>query len=91
MIGSRIKIYSSGPVGSEFSECVSDDDCECGVVGRFYLPDDYVRSDVEAGRLVRMLETWCPPFPGYHLYYPSKRQHSPAFTVLLEALRYRSP
>jgi DNA-binding transcriptional LysR family regulator len=41
-----------------------------------------------AGRLRRLLGDWCPPFPGYHLYYPSRRQHSPAFSLLLEALRY---
>jgi len=44
---------------------------------------------VEAGRLVRVLEDWCPPFAGYHLYYPSRRQLSPAFALLVEALRYR--
>lgn len=41
------------------------------------------------GRLIRVLHDWCPPFPGYHLYYPSRRQHSPAFALPVEALRYR--
>jgi DNA-binding transcriptional LysR family regulator len=41
--------------------------------------------------LIRVLEDWCPPFPGYHLYYPSRRQHTPAFSLLVEALRYRGP
>ena len=58
-------------------------------LGVAYLPEDYVQSDIEAGRLTRVLESWCPPFPGYHLYYPSRRHQSPAFTVLVEALRYR--
>ncbi|MEE7490644.1 DNA-binding transcriptional regulator, LysR family [Methylobacterium sp. UNC378MF] len=58
-------------------------------VGLAYLPDDQVLADVEAGRLVRVLGDWCDPFPGYHLYYPSRRQASPAFAVLVEALRYR--
>lgn len=49
-----------------------------------------MQADFEAGRLTRMLESWCPPFPGYHLYYPSRRHQSPAFTLLVEALRYRS-
>jgi DNA-binding transcriptional LysR family regulator len=49
--------------------------------------EDQVRALVEQGRLVRVLEDWCPPFPGYHLYYPSRRQASPAFTLLVEALR----
>ena len=38
---------------------------------------------------MRVLGDWCPPFPGYHLYYPSRRQQSPAFALLVEALRYR--
>jgi DNA-binding transcriptional LysR family regulator len=58
-------------------------------LGIAYLPEDYVQPDVDAGRLIRVLESWCPPFPGYHLYYPSRRQHSPAFKLLMEALRWR--
>jgi DNA-binding transcriptional LysR family regulator len=57
--------------------------------GLAYLPEDQVLPHVHAGRLVRVLEDWCPPFPGYHLYYPSRRQASPAFALLVEALRYR--
>jgi DNA-binding transcriptional LysR family regulator len=51
--------------------------------------DDQVRAPVADGRLVRLLEDWCPPFAGYHLYYPSRRQQSPAFAVVAEALRFR--
>jgi DNA-binding transcriptional LysR family regulator len=58
-------------------------------LGIAYLPEDYVRGDIEAGRLTRVLESWYPPFPGYHLYYPSRCHKSPAFTLLVEALRYR--
>lgn len=58
--------------------------------GIAYVTDDQVAEDVEAGRLVRVLGEWCPPFVGYHLYYPSRRQHSPAFAVLIDSLRYRS-
>jgi DNA-binding transcriptional LysR family regulator len=58
-------------------------------LGLAYLPEDYVHADIEAGRLTRVLESWCPPFPGYHLYYPSRRHQSPAFTLPVEALRYR--
>jgi DNA-binding transcriptional LysR family regulator len=54
-----------------------------------YLPEDVVASYLAAGRLVRVLEDWCPPFAGYHLYYPSRRQISRAFALLVEALRYR--
>ena len=56
-------------------------------VGIAYLPDDLLRADPDAGRLVRVLTDWCPPFPGYHLYYPSRRQPKPAFALLVEALR----
>ena len=41
------------------------------------------------GRLIRVLEDWCQPFSGYHLYYPSRRQATPAFALLVDALRYR--
>jgi DNA-binding transcriptional LysR family regulator len=57
--------------------------------GIAYLPEGEVLPDLRAGRLVRVLEDWCPPFPGYHLYYPSRRQASPAFALVVEALRYR--
>lgn len=52
---------------------------------------DQVQEHLADGRLVRVLEDWCPPFAGYHLYYPSRRQPAPAFTLLVEALRYRGP
>jgi DNA-binding transcriptional LysR family regulator len=58
-------------------------------VGLAYLPLDYVAPRIGTGSLVSVLEEWCEPFPGYHLYYPSRRQHTPAFAVLVEALRYR--
>jgi DNA-binding transcriptional LysR family regulator len=57
--------------------------------GLAYVPEDLVAPHVAKGRLVRVLEDWCPPFPGSHLYYPSRRQPSPAFTLLVDALRYR--
>lgn len=53
------------------------------------VPDDHVTSLLSEGRLVRVLEDWCPPFAGYHLYYPSRRQQPAAFALLVEALRYR--
>jgi DNA-binding transcriptional LysR family regulator len=52
--------------------------------------DDQVQPYLDDGRLVRVLADWCPPFAGYHLYYPSRRQLSPAFAVLVEALRWRA-
>lgn len=57
--------------------------------GLAYVPEDLAQPHLAAGRLTRVLEDWCPPFPGYHLYYPSRRQTSPAFALLVDALRYR--
>ncbi|MCG5248107.1 LysR family transcriptional regulator [Methylorubrum extorquens] len=56
--------------------------------GLAYLPEGMVMGHVDEGRLVRLLERWCDEFPGYHLYYPSRRQHSAAFGLLVQALRY---
>lgn len=53
------------------------------------LPEDQARPFIATGQLVRVLEDWCPVFAGYHLYYPSRRQPSPAFALLVDALRYR--
>ena len=59
-------------------------------LGLAYLAEDQVDALIQEGRLVRVLADWSPPRPAYHLYYPSRRQHSPAFALVLEALRYRS-
>ncbi len=58
-------------------------------MGVAFLPEDEVLPYLDQGRLVRLLEDWCPPFPGYYLYYPSRRQPSPAFSLVLEALRLK--
>lgn len=57
--------------------------------GLAYVPEDLTQPYLAKGRLKRVLEEWCPPFSGYHLYYPSRRQTTPAFALLVEALRYR--
>jgi len=57
-------------------------------LGLAYMPEDLVQEHVAQGRLIRVLEDWCEPFSGYHLYYPSRRQSSPAFTLVRETLRY---
>ena len=57
--------------------------------GLAYLPEDQVKTELADGRLIRVLADWCAPFPGYHLYYPSRRQPAPAFVLLVDALRYR--
>ena len=58
-------------------------------LGLAYMPENLVLEHVAQGRLVRVLEDWCEPFSGYHLYYPSRRQSSPAFTLVRDTLRYR--
>lgn len=58
-------------------------------LGLAFLPERRVAADLVAGRLEQVMDDWCPPYPGYHLYYPSRRQPTAAFTVLLEALRWR--
>lgn len=57
-------------------------------LGLAYVPEDTVLDSVAAGRLQYVLDDWCAPFPGYYLYYPSRRQHTTAFALLVEALRY---
>lgn len=57
--------------------------------GLAYLPEDMVRPYVAKGQFVSVLEDWCPVWPGFHLYYPNRRQPSRAMTLLVEALRYR--
>lgn len=58
-------------------------------LGLAYMPEDIAAPCIASGELVRVLEDWCPPFTGYHLYYPSRRHSSPAFSKLVEALRFR--
>jgi DNA-binding transcriptional LysR family regulator len=58
-------------------------------MGLASLPSQIVDADIAKGRLKRVLADWCPPFPGYHLYYPGRRQQSPALKLLVDALRYR--
>jgi DNA-binding transcriptional LysR family regulator len=58
--------------------------------GLAYVPEDVAQPHIAGGRLKRVLEDWCPPFPGYHVYYPSRRHSSPAFSLLVDALRHRS-
>ena len=58
-------------------------------VGLCYLPRDYLQAELDVGDLVPVLEEWCPPFPGYHLYYTSRRQQSSALAAFIAAVRYR--
>lgn len=58
-------------------------------LGIAFLPEQEVAEGLEQGTLIRVLERWCEPFPGYYLYYPSRKQHSPAFNLVREALRLK--
>ncbi|MGA6108489.1 LysR family transcriptional regulator [Pseudomonas solani] len=58
----------------------------CGLA---FLPEDMVAKELVAGSLVRVLEDWCQPFPGYHLYYPNRREQSSALGVVIDALQYK--
>jgi DNA-binding transcriptional LysR family regulator len=57
--------------------------------GLAYVPEELVQPHIAKGRLKQVLEDWCPPYSGYHLYYPSRRQPSAAFALLVDALRER--
>lgn len=57
-------------------------------MGLAMVPEDCVAQAVSEGKLATVLDDWCEPFPGYYLYYPSRKQHTAAFTLLIDALRY---
>jgi DNA-binding transcriptional LysR family regulator len=57
--------------------------------GLAYLSEETVKAHLDDGRLIRVLADWCPPFSGYHLYFPTRRQQTSAFTLLVDALRYQ--
>jgi DNA-binding transcriptional LysR family regulator len=60
-------------------------------LGLAYVPEGWAQPHLAKCRLTRVLEDWCLPYSGYHLYYPSRRQPTPAFALLVDALRYRGP
>ncbi len=84
--GQELKVRVEGQM--VFNNIAMRMDAALKGLGLAYMPEDLVRAHIAEGRLVRVLADWCEPFPGYHLYYPSRRQTSPAFTLLRDALRY---
>jgi DNA-binding transcriptional LysR family regulator len=70
-----------------FNSSIAMIDAVSSGLGIGFLPESLVIDDIRAGRLVHVLGDWSPPFPGYFLYYPSRRQNSPAFSVIVNALR----
>lgn len=85
--GVELDVRVRGPIVINDNEMLVN--AALGGLGLVYTFESQVAQYVADGRLIRVLEDWCPPFPGYHLYYPSRRQHTPAFALLLEALRYK--
>jgi DNA-binding transcriptional LysR family regulator len=85
--GRKVNVRVEGPL--IFNTSPPQVEAALAGLGVALLPEDEVMSHVEAGRLVRVLEDWCPKFAGYHLYYPSRRQSSPAFSLVVDALRLR--
>ncbi len=58
--------------------------------GRAWVAEDRVAAHLSSGTLVRVLEAWCPPFPGFFLYFPSRKQQPAALAALIDALRLES-
>jgi DNA-binding transcriptional LysR family regulator len=85
--GRELKVRAEGPLAFNAVSLILN--TAVAGLGLAYLPEDIVRDDVAAGRLVRVLADWSAVMTGYHLYYPN-RQPSPAFALLIEALRRRS-
>ncbi|CAN7208467.1 LysR family transcriptional regulator [Phyllobacterium sp. LjRoot231] len=85
--GVELEARVSGPLVLNDNEMMEN--AALDGIGLVYVFESQVSDHIVAGRLLRVLEDWCPPYPGYHLYYPSRRQHTPAFSLLVEALRYR--
>lgn len=86
--GRKVNVRVDGPL--IFNTTQPQVDAALAGMGLALLPEDELMPLVESGKLVRVLEDWCPPFAGYHLYYPSRRQPSPAFSLVVQALRISS-
>jgi DNA-binding transcriptional LysR family regulator len=83
--GERLNVRVEGPL--VFNTVPPQVDAALAGLGVLLLPEDEIAPELKAGGLVRVLEDWCPKFAGYHLYYPSRRQQSPAFSLVLKALQ----
>ena len=87
--GRQVNVRVDGPL--IFNTAPPQVDAALAGLGIALLPEDELMGHLEAGRLVRVMQDWCPKFAGYHLYYPSKRQPSPAFSLVVKALHYSAP
>ncbi|MFJ1258407.1 LysR family transcriptional regulator [Cupriavidus sp. CuC1] len=84
--GRQVNVRVEGPL--IFNTTQPQVDAALAGLGIALLPEDELQPHIDAGRLTRVLEDWCPKFEGYHLYYPSRRQPSPAFSLVVQALRF---
>jgi DNA-binding transcriptional LysR family regulator len=85
--GSEVKVRVDGQL--VFNSIYHVLDAVVAGFGLAHMPEDLAQACLDRGDLTRLLEDWCPLWAGYHLYYPSRRQSSPAFALLVDALRYR--
>lgn len=85
--GRRLRVRVDGQL--TFNSSYPMVDAAMSGCGLGYIPESLVREHIAAGRLVQVLDDWSPFFAGFYLYYPSRRQASPAFSVIVDALRYR--
>lgn len=83
--GKQVNVRVTGQL--TFNTSVHIVDAALAGLGIAYLPEEEFEPHLQEGRLMRVLEDWCPPFAGYYLYYPSRRQPSPAFSLVSSALR----
>lgn len=83
----ELKVHVDGPL--TFNNIAFRLDAALAGLGLACMPEDRAQPYIADGRLVRVLLDWCQPYPGYHLYYPSRRQNTPAFALLVDALRWR--
>jgi DNA-binding transcriptional LysR family regulator len=86
--GRKINVRVDGPL--VFNTTPPQVDAALAGLGITLLPEDEVMAHIDSGSLIRVLGEWCPKFAGYHLYYPSRRQPSPAFSLVVDALRTSS-
>jgi DNA-binding transcriptional LysR family regulator len=85
--GKELKVRVDGQL--TFNSIFQARDAALQGYGLAYIPEDLAQPYLSKGQLAWVLQEWSPPWPGYHLYYPSRRQSSPAFTLIVDALRYR--
>lgn len=86
--GDVVRVRTQGPLVFNTIDLILDAALEGFGLG--YLPMDQVQHHLKSGRLVTALDKWCPKLSGYHLYFPTRKQPHPAFSLLVEALRYRA-